>query len=163
MYFNMSACLLPWLIHYMFSCSVPFVQTNVQLLATCYLHNNQPYAAYHILKGNIICSRYYHPAVPGHYCVVMSLRFESKQLEYIVHFVGIFLILHFGLFFSFYIGMKVVWMIYGFFFYCIWREEAARVPVLVCYVMLSNEPLAWSRRYFMSSQWTKHWGMQRIC
>ena len=99
----------------MLSCSVPFVQTNVQLLATCYLHNNQPYAAYHILKGNIICSRYYHPAVPGHYCVVMSLRFESKQLEYIVHFVGIFLILHFGLFFSFYIGVKVVWMIYGFF------------------------------------------------
>ncbi|XP_066307633.1 cell division cycle protein 27 homolog B-like isoform X10 [Miscanthus floridulus] len=26
-------------------------ETNVQLLATCYLHNNQPYAAYHILKG----------------------------------------------------------------------------------------------------------------
>uniref|UniRef100_A0ACD5UHT5 Uncharacterized protein n=1 Tax=Avena sativa TaxID=4498 RepID=A0ACD5UHT5_AVESA len=31
-------------------------ETNVQLLATCYLHNNQPYAAYHILKGNNTCS-----------------------------------------------------------------------------------------------------------
>ena len=119
----------------MLSCSVPFVQTNVQLLATCYLHNNQPYAAYHILKGNIICSRYYHPAVPGHYCVVMSLRFESKQLEYIVHFVGIFLILHFRLFFSFYVGVKVVWMIYGFCFYCTMKGRSCQSPgtCLLCH------------------------------
>ena len=60
----------------MLSCSVPFVQTNVQLLATCYLHNNQPYAAYHILKGNRICPPYYHSAVHAHYCVVMSLWFD---------------------------------------------------------------------------------------
>jgi anaphase-promoting complex subunit 3 len=33
------------------SCSTSSAQTNVQLLATCYLHNNQPYAAYHVLKG----------------------------------------------------------------------------------------------------------------
>lgn len=29
------------------------LQTNLQLLARCYLQNNQAYSAYHILKGNI--------------------------------------------------------------------------------------------------------------
>ena len=33
-----------------------FVQTNLQLLANCYLRNNQAYCAYHILKG-ILCRK----------------------------------------------------------------------------------------------------------
>jgi hypothetical protein len=47
-------CMLHWMFLF---CT----QTNVQLLATCYLHNNQPYAAYHILKGNNIFSPFYYP------------------------------------------------------------------------------------------------------
>lgn len=31
-----------------------FVQTNLQLLAACYLQSNQAYSAYHILKGTFL-------------------------------------------------------------------------------------------------------------
>jgi hypothetical protein len=30
------------------------VQTNLQLLAACYLQSNQAYSAYHILKGTFL-------------------------------------------------------------------------------------------------------------
>lgn len=107
------------------SCSTS-AQTNVQLLATCYLHNNQPYAAYHILKGNSICS----PCNNSDY-------FSDIICKY------------FGWFMDFVSDV-------------IWREEAAGVPVPVRYIMLSNEPLAWSRRNSMSNQWTKHGGIHHI-
>jgi hypothetical protein len=31
-----------------------FMQTNLQLLAGCYLQNSQAYSAYHILKGSML-------------------------------------------------------------------------------------------------------------
>ncbi|WVZ79371.1 hypothetical protein U9M48_026953 [Paspalum notatum var. saurae] len=51
-------------------------ETNVQLLATCYLHNDQPYAAYHILKGKKLpVSRYLFATS----CFRMNLLREAEE------------------------------------------------------------------------------------
>uniref|UniRef100_A0A0D3GIR7 Cdc23 domain-containing protein n=1 Tax=Oryza barthii TaxID=65489 RepID=A0A0D3GIR7_9ORYZ len=51
-------------------------ETNVQLLATCYLHNNQPYAAYHILKGKKLPESRYLFAMS---CFRMNLLREAEE------------------------------------------------------------------------------------
>ncbi|RCV22345.1 hypothetical protein SETIT_4G213000v2 [Setaria italica] len=51
-------------------------ETNVQLLATCYLHNNQPYAAYHILKGKKLPESRYLFAMS---CFRMNLLREAED------------------------------------------------------------------------------------
>ncbi|CAM0909974.1 unnamed protein product [Alopecurus aequalis] len=51
-------------------------ETNVQLLATCYLHNNQPYAAYHILKGKKLPESRYLFAIS---CFRMNLLREAEE------------------------------------------------------------------------------------
>ncbi|XP_062229283.1 cell division cycle protein 27 homolog B-like isoform X2 [Phragmites australis] len=51
-------------------------ETNVQLLATCYLHNNQPYAAYHILKGKKLPESRYLFALS---CFRMNLLREAEE------------------------------------------------------------------------------------
>ncbi|KAL5199684.1 hypothetical protein ABZP36_020887 [Zizania latifolia] len=51
-------------------------ETNVQLLATCYLHNNQPYAAYHILKGKKLPESRYLFATS---CFRMNLLQEAEE------------------------------------------------------------------------------------
>ncbi|VAI78543.1 unnamed protein product [Triticum turgidum subsp. durum] len=51
-------------------------RTNVQLLATCYLHNNQPYAAYHILKGKKLPESRYLFAIS---CFRMNLLREAEE------------------------------------------------------------------------------------
>ncbi|KAL6873476.1 hypothetical protein ACP4OV_013558 [Aristida adscensionis] len=51
-------------------------ETNSQLLATCYLHNNQPYAAYHILKGKKLPESRYLFAVS---CFRMNLLREAEE------------------------------------------------------------------------------------
>ncbi|XP_021313203.1 cell division cycle protein 27 homolog B isoform X5 [Sorghum bicolor] len=51
-------------------------ETNVQLLATCYLHNNQPYAAYHILKGKKMPESRYLFATS---CFRMNLLREAEE------------------------------------------------------------------------------------
>ncbi|KAG2607300.1 hypothetical protein PVAP13_4NG237300 [Panicum virgatum] len=51
-------------------------ETNVQLLATCYLHNNQPYAAYHILKGKKLPESRYLFAMS---CFRMNLLHEAED------------------------------------------------------------------------------------
>ncbi|WVZ98400.1 hypothetical protein U9M48_043851 [Paspalum notatum var. saurae] len=51
-------------------------ETNVQLLATCYLHNNQPYAAYHILKGKKLPESRYLFATS---CFRMNLLREAEE------------------------------------------------------------------------------------
>ncbi|XP_039838569.1 cell division cycle protein 27 homolog B-like isoform X2 [Panicum virgatum] len=51
-------------------------ETNVQLLATCYLHNNQPYAAYHILKGKKLPESRYLFAMS---CFQMNLLREAED------------------------------------------------------------------------------------
>ncbi|XP_062178564.1 cell division cycle protein 27 homolog B-like isoform X2 [Phragmites australis] len=51
-------------------------ETNVQLLATCYLHNNQPYAAYHILKGKNLPESRYLFAIS---CFRMNLLREAEE------------------------------------------------------------------------------------
>ncbi|KQK17639.1 cell division cycle protein 27 homolog B isoform X4 [Brachypodium distachyon] len=51
-------------------------ETNLQLLATCYLHNNQPYAAYHILKGKKLSESRYLFAIS---CFRMHLLREAEE------------------------------------------------------------------------------------
>nr|CAB3470893.1 unnamed protein product [Digitaria exilis] len=51
-------------------------ETNLQLLATCYLHNNQPYAAYHILKGKKLPESRYLFAMS---CFRMNLLREAED------------------------------------------------------------------------------------
>ncbi|CAN6163437.1 unnamed protein product [Urochloa humidicola] len=51
-------------------------EANVQLLATCYLHNNQPYAAYHILKGKKLPESQYLFAMS---CFRMNLLREAED------------------------------------------------------------------------------------
>ncbi|XP_066378264.1 cell division cycle protein 27 homolog B-like isoform X2 [Miscanthus floridulus] len=51
-------------------------ETDVQLLATCYLHNNQPYAAYHILKGRKLPESRYLFATS---CFRMNLLLEAEE------------------------------------------------------------------------------------
>ncbi|XBI11823.1 hypothetical protein VPH35_138801 [Triticum aestivum] len=51
-------------------------ETNVQLLATCYLHNNQPYASYHILKGKKLPESRYLFAIS---CFRMNLLREAEE------------------------------------------------------------------------------------
>ncbi|KAK3130845.1 hypothetical protein QOZ80_6BG0498730 [Eleusine coracana subsp. coracana] len=51
-------------------------ETNVQLLATCYLHNNQPYAAYHVLKGKKLPESRYLFALS---CFRMNLLREAEE------------------------------------------------------------------------------------
>ncbi|KAG8094841.1 hypothetical protein GUJ93_ZPchr0012g20781 [Zizania palustris] len=51
-------------------------ETNLQLLATCYLHNNQPYAAYHILKGKKLPESRYLLATS---CFRMNLLQEAEE------------------------------------------------------------------------------------
>ncbi|GJN38849.1 hypothetical protein PR202_gb27927 [Eleusine coracana subsp. coracana] len=51
-------------------------ETNVQLLATCYLHNNQPYAAYHVLKGKKLPESRYLFALS---CFQMNLLREAEE------------------------------------------------------------------------------------
>lgn len=48
----------------------------MQLLATCYLHNNQPYAAYHILKGKKLPESRYLFAIS---CFRMNLLREAEE------------------------------------------------------------------------------------
>ncbi|RLN13500.1 hypothetical protein C2845_PM09G18770 [Panicum miliaceum] len=50
--------------------------TNVQLLATCYLHNNQPYAAYYILEGKKLPESRYLFAMS---CFRMNLLREAED------------------------------------------------------------------------------------
>ncbi|XP_035821525.1 cell division cycle protein 27 homolog B isoform X5 [Zea mays] len=52
-------------------------ETNVQLLATCYLHNNQPYAAYHVLKGKKLPESRYLFATS---CFRMNLLREAEEI-----------------------------------------------------------------------------------
>nr|CAB3468448.1 unnamed protein product [Digitaria exilis] len=51
-------------------------EANLQLLATCYLHNNQPYAAYHILKGKKLPESRYLFAMS---CFRMNLLREAED------------------------------------------------------------------------------------
>lgn len=49
----------------------------MQLLATCYLHNNQPYAAYHVLKGKKLPESRYLFATS---CFRMNLLREAEEI-----------------------------------------------------------------------------------
>ncbi|KAG0461717.1 hypothetical protein HPP92_022014 [Vanilla planifolia] len=50
-------------------------ETNLQLMATCYLRNNQPYCAYHVLKGKQMPLSRYLLAVS---CFQMNLLREAE-------------------------------------------------------------------------------------
>ncbi|KAI8534977.1 hypothetical protein RHMOL_Rhmol10G0139100 [Rhododendron molle] len=50
-------------------------ETNLQLLAGCYLHNNQAYAAYHVLKGTQMAQSRYLFAIS---CFQMDLLSEAE-------------------------------------------------------------------------------------
>ncbi|KAB1224409.1 hypothetical protein CJ030_MR2G016298 [Morella rubra] len=69
-----SICALYFLLESL-TLTFPYVQTNLQLLAGCYLHNNQSYAAYHILKGTQMAQSRYLFALS---CFQMDLLKEAE-------------------------------------------------------------------------------------
>ncbi|GFY92020.1 CDC27 family protein [Actinidia rufa] len=57
-------------------------ETNLQLLAGCYLHNNQAYSAYHILKGTQLAQSRYLFAIS---CFQMDLLNEAETALYLAN------------------------------------------------------------------------------
>ena len=110
------------------------IQTNFQLLASCYLQNNQAYSAYHILKGMLVAV-FYVPTSFG-LAFLFLLVLMSPLLFCFLDFLSMdyfspFLLLSHSCA-SYYIYLAIL------FAFIAWRNTNGSIPVLVCNIMLSD-------------------------